>query len=216
MTADPQRLHYACGMSIPGGTLRDRKRERTRQAIVAAAMELFERDGYERTTIADIAAAADIGTRTFFSYFASKEDVLFPEAADRLGAAVAAIAARAPDDRPADVLVRALQQVGMFSDDLTGPQAALRLRLTRDVASVRGRGLQVQFDVQAEIARHLHAAFADELDEVGAAALVGAFVGAVTGALLYLFADPAYEADLDGLRRRLVEAVGQALAPWRA
>lgn len=200
---------------MPGRTLRDRKRERTRQAIVTAAMGLFERDGYERTTVADIAAAAEIGTRTFFSYFATKEDVLFPEAGDRVQAAVEAIAARGPDDRPADVLVRALQQVGMFGDDLTGPAAALRLRLTRDVPSVRGRGLQVQFDAQTEIARHLHAAFPDELDEVAAAALVGAFVGAVTGALLYLFADPAYVEDLDGLRQRLIRATGQALAPWR-
>jgi AcrR family transcriptional regulator len=199
----------------PARTLRDRKRERTRQAIVTAALELFERDGFERTTVADIAAAADIGTRTFFTYFATKEDVLFPEAADRVQAALDAIAARHPDARPADVLVQALRQVTLFGD-LTGPAAALRLRLTRDVPSVRGRGLQVQFDVQTEIARHLRAAFPDELDEVGAAALVGAFVGAVTGALLHLFADPAATDDLAGLRDRLVTAVGSALAPWRA
>ena len=56
------------------------KRARTRQALVDAAVELFSRKGYEQTTVADIAAAAEIGTRTFFSYFASKEEVLFPEA----------------------------------------------------------------------------------------------------------------------------------------
>ena len=60
-------------------TLRERKREKTRAAIVDAAMELFETRGYHGTTLADIAAAAEIGTRTFFSYFASKDDLLFPE-----------------------------------------------------------------------------------------------------------------------------------------
>ena len=43
--------------------LRERKRERTRLAIVDAATALFEQRGYDGTTVADIAAAADIGTR---------------------------------------------------------------------------------------------------------------------------------------------------------
>ena len=62
-------------MSPATPSLRDRKRARTRQAIINAAVELFERNGYDGTTVADIAAAADIGTRTFFSYFASKEEL---------------------------------------------------------------------------------------------------------------------------------------------
>ncbi|HYR16536.1 MAG TPA: helix-turn-helix domain-containing protein, partial [Mycobacterium sp.] len=72
-------------------SLRERKRLRTRQALVDAAAELFEQRGYDGTTIADIAAAADISTRTFFSYFASKEDILFPDADARVKAALTAI-----------------------------------------------------------------------------------------------------------------------------
>src|SRR3984885_7505762 len=96
----------------PGGTLRDRKRDQTRRALVNAAIDLFERHGYDGTTVADIAAAADIGTRTFFSYFASKEELLFPDSDARVQAAVTAIANRQPEDRPADVLLRALHDVG--------------------------------------------------------------------------------------------------------
>src|SRR4051812_20641895 len=114
---------------LDGMSLRDRKRARTRQALVDAATELFARHGYDETTIADIAAAADIGTRTFFSYFASKEDLLFPESDARVRAAVEAIAARRPDDGPAEVLLAALHQVGDDNDDLAGRLAALRLRL---------------------------------------------------------------------------------------
>src|ERR1700677_380827 len=92
--------------------LRDRKRDRTRKALINAAVDLFERRGYDGTTVADIAEAADIGTRTFFSYFASKEELLFPDSDARVRAAVTAIANRKAGDRPADVLMRALHEVG--------------------------------------------------------------------------------------------------------
>jgi AcrR family transcriptional regulator len=197
----------------PTPSLRDRKRARTRQAIVEAAVELFERDGYDDTTVADIAAAAEIGTRTFFSYFPSKEEVLFPEMDGRVRTSLAVIAARRPDERPVDVLLRGLDEASAGSD-MTGRLGALRMRLVRTVPAVRGRGLQLQHDGIREIARHLAAAYPDELDEVRAAALVGAFVGAVTGALDVLLAGPPAGSEED-LRARMQDATAAALEPWR-
>src|SRR5262245_22638787 len=57
--------------------LRERKKQATRQAIHEAAMKLFAERGYDATTIADIADAAGISPRTFFSYFSAKEEVVF-------------------------------------------------------------------------------------------------------------------------------------------
>lgn len=66
--------------------LRERKKQRTRRTIVDCAFALFEERGYAATTLADIAAAADISPRTFFGYFPSKEAVLFEDAEDAFAA----------------------------------------------------------------------------------------------------------------------------------
>jgi AcrR family transcriptional regulator len=194
-------------------SLRELKRARTRRALVDAAVVLFERDGYEQTTIADIAAAAEVGTRTFFGYFASKEDLLFPETDARLQAAIDAIAERGPDDPPAVVLLEALSRVGADGDDLTGRLAALRLRFIQEVPVVRGKSLQVQMDMQQELARRLAAAFPQQLDAVTAGALVGAFVGAVTGALQALLGEGA-RTDPATVQRAVEHATAVALRPW--
>jgi AcrR family transcriptional regulator len=194
--------------------LRDRKRARTRQALVDAAADLFERDGYERTTVADIAAAAEIGTRTFFSYFASKEELMFPESDARVQAALDAIASRGPDEGPADILLRALRTTGETSDEMTGRIAALRVRLIRTVPAIRGRALQIQLDAQREIARHLAAAFPDRLDEVSAAALTGAFIGAISAALQVLLENTDNPDDPETVRKAVRRAADVALSPW--
>lgn len=196
-------------------SLRDRKRARNRQALVDAALELFERDGYEQTTIADIAASAEVGARTFFNYFASKEDLLFPESDARVQAALDAIAERDAAEAPTDVLLRALRSVGAVSGEMASPQAVLRLKLVRTVPAVRGRALQIQLDAQRQIARHLAAAYPDTLDEVTAAAVTGAFIGAITAALQVLLEGAESPDDPAELHRVLVEATDVALAPWR-
>jgi AcrR family transcriptional regulator len=63
---------------VPAG-LRARKKQRTHELIATAALELFAQSGYHATTVADIAAAAEVSERTVFTYFPSKEDILFSD-----------------------------------------------------------------------------------------------------------------------------------------
>lgn len=167
-------------MDESAGGLRERKRRQTRDLLIETGRRLFESNGYDQTTVADIAAAAEIGTRTFFAYFESKEQLLFGETDPRVVSALDAIRTRAPDETPVQTLLR-----GLRSDAITAeahnPVAQLRLRLLPDVPAIQARALRLQLDAEDEIQRELRASYPD-LSAVEAAALVGGFVGAVAAA----------------------------------
>jgi AcrR family transcriptional regulator len=197
-------------------SLRELKRRRTRAAIVSAGSRLFHAKGFGETTVAEIAAEAQVGTRTFFSYFSTKEELLFPETDRRVQAVTAALTTRGEHERPLDLLARALQGAEDEAAELVSPLATLRLQLTDTVPVVRARALQIQADAERQIAALLRAAYPGELDEVAAAALVGAVVGALSGARRALFADPASRSlTLGELLRKVADAADVALAPWR-
>lgn len=164
-------------MDDPTSTLRERKRRQTRHLVIETGCRLFEENGYDQTTVADIAAAAEIGTRTFFTYFESKEQLLFDESDPRVTAAIEAIRTRGDEESPAQVLLRGVSGAAIESE-ARNPVAQLRLRLLPEVPAIQARALRLQMDAEEAIQRELQEAF-PELSALEAAALVGAFVGSV-------------------------------------
>ncbi len=171
---------------MTGGGLRERKKQRTRDALVCAAVRLFEQKGYDQTTVAEIAAAADVSTRTFFLHFPAKEDVLFANAEVRMDIGLKAVADRSPSESMPDVLARAMQHMiaNSFAGDLTTGLAAVRVRLVLSKPSLLARQFHLLFAALSELADALRRAYPDELDPISAAALVGALIGAVNAAAL--------------------------------
>ncbi|AEW98597.1 TetR/AcrR family transcriptional regulator [Streptantibioticus cattleyicolor] len=168
---------------------RERKKRQTRQLIVETAMRLFAEQGYERTTVAQIAAAADVATKTFFNHFPSKEDVLLSDTRTGNAIALEVIAERRPDESVPDLLTRAYARMeAAYRAD--GPAAhspalmELHTRLLTTVPALQAKALRLVFHQQKEIADALHRAYPDQLDPVSAAAVVGALVGATQAAAL--------------------------------
>lgn len=79
-------------------SLRDRHKQHTRQAISDAATRLFLDRGFERVTIADVAAAAGVAKMTVTNHFPRKEDLVLDIHEDLVASLAEAVAARAPGE----------------------------------------------------------------------------------------------------------------------
>jgi AcrR family transcriptional regulator len=88
--------------------LRARKKQRTRDALVRVALELFTTQGYERTTVDEIVDAVEVSQRTFFRYFASKEEVAFAVQEVMEAHYVAALRGRPAGEAPFEALRNAV------------------------------------------------------------------------------------------------------------
>jgi AcrR family transcriptional regulator len=115
---------------------RDRKKNETRQALRDAAHRLFAEKGFSQTTIDDIAEAADVSRRTFFRYYASKDDLLRSDVSDLLPVMLAALRARPADEPPLAAILAALRTLigpdgpPSLAQSLADPVSGFRARLS--------------------------------------------------------------------------------------
>lgn len=121
-------------------TFRDRKKQRTREQLIEAAVQLFSERGFDDVTVEEIAGRAWVSERTFFRYFPSKEDVLWPDSAVELEALTTAIVAR-PDEETPLVAVRnaMLDLAAVMNLDPSFPLA--RSRIVADTPGLAARDL---------------------------------------------------------------------------
>ncbi|MBL1084364.1 TetR family transcriptional regulator [Streptomyces actinomycinicus] len=149
-----------------------------RDALVAAAFRLFLERGYEQTTVDDIVALAGVGRRSFFRYFPSKEDVVFPDHERCLADMTAFLATGGPEHEPVRRVCDAARLVlRMYAENPTF--SVQRYRLTRQVPGLRAYELSVVWRYERALAEYLRGRFAGRPDgtlraDVIAAAVVAA------------------------------------------
>jgi AcrR family transcriptional regulator len=176
----------------PAPGLRERKKARTRAAIQQHALRLFREQGYDATTVEQIAAAAEFSPSTFFRYFPTKEDVVLYDALDPL--VIAAFEAQPAELSPVEALRRAMHAVfdALPPDELQGLQE--RLALMRQVPELRARMLE-EFSRNIEmVAEPVAKRVGRRADDFAVRTFAGALMGVMLAVLFMAVDDP--QADL--------------------
>jgi TetR/AcrR family transcriptional regulator, regulator of mycofactocin system len=141
--------------------LREQKKAQAREALERAALELFIKKGFDETTIKEIAEAAGVSPRTFFRYFASKEDVVFSRPEEEFEALRSLLAQQLASKNP----FPALKAAGFeYATHLEQQQDEIRLRailVSQSISLQRRAALEVQAWVQ-RLAEELAAASGEQ------------------------------------------------------
>jgi AcrR family transcriptional regulator len=142
--------------SRPG--LRERKKRRTRDALLRAALELFTTRGFEETTVDEIAAAVDVSQRTFFRYFAGKEDVVFFAQSLAEARFVDVLHGRPPHEAPLEALRQTVLEgwdgIGEAIEEIIPVELHLRAyRLIESTPTLFATHLRRSAEMEEKIAR---------------------------------------------------------------
>lgn len=191
MTDAPRRMPATRAGATPAG------RRRLRRALAAAAVDLFAANGYEATTVDEIAAAAGVGRRTFFRYFETKDDVLFANHDEIVAEMDEVFATADPGRDPVEVACAAVELVlDSYADDLD--VSLKRFALTRAVPSLRDKEVATVDRYQRVLARYLQARFEDQGGETASlrAAVIAAAIAAANNHVLRRWLRSGGEGDI--------------------
>lgn len=167
--------------SKPGG-LRERKRLKTRQEIQVQALRLFAEQGYEATTVEQIADAAIISESTFYRYFPSKADVVLADDFDPLF--IAAFAVQPAELTAVQAITAALRTVmSQIGETVAGAEQE-RMRLFWTIPELRAAALDQLIDGIGMMARLVAERTGRPAGDTEVRALAGAVVGAAIAGLL--------------------------------
>lgn len=162
---------------------REQHKLATRRTLESAALRLFARDGFDATGIEAIAAEAGVSARTFFRYFATKDEVLTPDRQERQALLVAAVTRTAAEDADRSALDIASTALLRIAASFESERATMLLRRQAAVTSpvLRGRLYDVVHTWERTLADALVAVTGSTLtSEVAAQAATAVWQGAIT------------------------------------
>jgi AcrR family transcriptional regulator len=167
--------------------LRERKRIKTISTVQSAALKLFLENGYDATTVQQIAAAAEVSESTFFRYFPTKEDVVLQDDLDPIFDE--ALRAQPADLQPVEAIRRAFGHVFALLSSQERSEQRDRIGLVLAVPELRARALDQFFGGTTLIADALAQRSGRPANDLSVRALAGAVIGASMAILLALTED---------------------------
>jgi AcrR family transcriptional regulator len=192
-----------------------------RDALAEAAFQLFLERGFEQTTVDDIVARAGVGRRSFFRYFPSKEDAVFPDHERCLDEVRTLLEGdRTPDGAPAGPVAMVCEAARLVTRMYAAKPdfSVQRYRLTREVPGLRHYELSVVHRYERAFAAHLRRRYAALPDGTLRADVIAAAIAAAHNNALRSWlrsggasdAGPALDRALDLVRRAWEPADGDA------
>ena len=162
--------------------LRERKKARTRASLREHALRLFREQGYQATTVEQIAAAAEVSPSTFFRYFPTKEDVVLQDDMDtRL---VEAFANQPPDLAPIPAIRAALREAWASFTPAEWEQMREGGRLSMEVPEIRARSMNEFSRIISVVAEALAQRVGRRPDDLRVRVLAGAVIGVMMSVFL--------------------------------
>lgn len=183
--------------------LRERKKMKTRRAIQEHALRLFEAQGYDATTVEQIAEAAEVSPSTFFRYFPTKEDVVVTDEYDPIIAEV--YRAQPPELGPVEAFRITVRQILREIYHTDKERILTRSRIALSVPALRARLWDTQTNETREM---LVAMMAERLGRPESDFELQAFSWALTGllqAVITAWIDSDGELDLPDLLDRALD-----------
>ncbi|MEU6125969.1 TetR family transcriptional regulator [Streptomyces sp. NPDC047123] len=188
--------------------MRERKKLKTRRTIRTATYALIEEQGYEATTVEQIAEAAEVSPSTVLRYFPAKEDIVLTDAYDPL--LESELRARPADEPIVESLRHVLRRsagLGLAAD----PELSrLRTRLMTEVPAVRARMLESMSVTGRALCRVIAERTGRDPGDLEVRAFAMGLVGALAEAAAY-WAEHGHRDDLPALVDRTLALFGGGL-----
>ena len=193
--------------------LRERKKARTRASLREHALRLFREQGYQATTVEQIAAAAEVSPSTFFRYFPTKEDVVLQDDMDTR--MVEAFARQSPDLAPVAAIRAAMREAWKSFTPEEWEQIREGGRLSYSVPEIRARAMNEFARTINVIADVLARRAGRPADDFRVRVLAGAVIGVMMSVLLPGESAGGAEAEaasVAGLGPEAITRIDEALA----
>ncbi|NEY32386.1 TetR family transcriptional regulator, partial [Streptomyces sp. PRKS01-65] len=192
----------------PRPGLRERKKIRTREAIRSATYALVREQGYEATTIEQIAERAEVSPSTVFRYFPTKEDIVLTDEYDPV---MAEEPAARPADEPWPASVRHVMRkaVGVGVGE-SAEVTRLRTRLMAEVPAVRARMMESMVATGRLLGRAIAERTGLDVDGLEVRVLTMSLIGGLMEVSRY-WAEHEHEDDLAALVDRALDVLEHGL-----